>query len=36
MLFRSDTNYEIEYYRILTNYEKSLADLEFIIGKRIS
>jgi len=28
-------NYEIEYYRILSNYEKSLADLEFIIGKQL-
>ncbi len=28
-------DYEIEYYRILTDYEKSLADLEFILGKQL-
>jgi outer membrane protein TolC len=28
-------DYEIEHYRILTDYEKSLADLEFILGKQL-
>ena len=28
-------NYEIEYYRVLTNFEKSLADLEFVVGKQL-
>jgi len=28
-------NYEVEYYRVLTNYQKSLADLEPILGERI-
>ena len=26
-------NYEVEYYRVLTNYQKSLADLEVILGE---
>lgn len=29
-------NYEIEYYRLLTNYEKNIADLEFITGKQLN
>lgn len=28
-------SYELEYYRVLVNYEKNLADLELAVGKRI-
>jgi hypothetical protein len=28
-------NYEIEYYRVLTNYENMLAEIEATVGKRL-